>query len=161
MCVHNLLEVTFYPNNESPCRRHQQVRRDCHSCKNMHFYYNIRCSISTITCFLVSTQLIKNRDVNMHTGLNENPGDVLHKICRALQINDAGVDPHLKFVKCVGTIPAWGLPCHNLQFLRGEPHWPKNLLIELEHISTGNLTQLRGHASVLPRPMRILHHSLL
>jgi hypothetical protein len=64
-----------------------------------------------------TSRLLSDGDLNIHTGLNGEAGDLLDDISRRIQVQDSLVDSHLPSVPSVGTLTARRLADHELQLL--------------------------------------------
>lgn len=74
---------------------------------------------------------ICNGDFHLDSGLNADGSDLLDDLGRAVQVNEALVDPHLETVPSLRTFPTRGFPRRYSQGLGGHPHRPLHLEILL------------------------------
>lgn len=67
-----------------------------------------------------SHRLSSNGDLNIHTRLNVDGGDLLDNLGRGVQVDESLVDSHLKVIPGLGTLTVGGLSGGDVQNLGGE-----------------------------------------
>lgn len=69
---------------------------------------------------LGSTSLSGNGDLNIHTRLDVDRGDLLDNLSRGVEIDESLVDSHLKVIPGLGTLTVRGLSGGDVKNLGGE-----------------------------------------
>eukprot|EP00959_Pyramimonas_sp_CCMP1952_P439893 9209373-Pyramimonas_sp.AAC.1 len=88
---------------------------------------------------------VSDGDLNLHTGLDVDGGDLLHHVGRGVQIDQALVNAHLEAIPGVGTLTARRLAGGNGELLRGHAHGS----LHLRYILFGELSTRMGSPQTL------------